>query len=172
MTEGADQSGVARILGVLHRAEDTALAMLLGTMVFLAPLQIFLRNFFDMAIPWADPLLRVLVLWVGLLGAVAATRGDRQISIDVLSHLIGDKAKAGVRVATSLFAAVASAVVAYASWQFVATEFEYESIAFAGVSAWMTEIVVPYSFAVIAIRYLIDGAGNLLIVAGRREIPE
>ncbi len=171
MNEADDQDGVGRALAVLHRVEDAVLALVLGGMVLLAPTRIVLR-LFDVSITWADPLLRVMVLWVGLLGAVAATRGDRQISVDVLSHVLPDRPKAALRVLTSVIAAGVSALVAWHSFAFVATEYEWETVAFESVPAWMTQVVIPFSFAVIALRYLVYGFGNAMIAAGLREAPE
>lgn len=168
MSEDAGRDVLERTLTILHRVEDGFLALLLGSMILLAPLQIFLRNFFDIGISWADPTLRVLVLWVGLMGALAATRGDRQISIDVLSHLLSERARAGVRIVTSVFAAGISALVAWASAQFVQVEIEYESTAFADVPAWIPEIVLPISFGLIAVRYLVYAWGNVGVATGRR----
>ncbi len=154
---------------VLHRMEDATLALLLGVMVVLAPLQIFLRNFFDTGLIWADPFLRVLVLWVGLLGAVAASRGDRQISIDVLSRFASPRVRAAIGVVTGLFTAVVSGLVAFHAARFVATEMEYETFAFAGVASWMTEIIIPYAFAAIAVRYLTCAALEAAVLLGLRE---
>jgi TRAP-type C4-dicarboxylate transport system permease small subunit len=154
-------------LGILHRLEDALLALILGLMVLLAPLQIFLRNFFDAGITWGDPLLRVLVLWVGMLGALAATRGRRQISIDVLSHVAGKRVQSGLGVATSLFAAGVAGIVAYHSGRFVVSEFEYEATAFAGVPAWTCEIVIPVAFGLIALRYALYSISDLRdVIAG------
>jgi len=169
MSQDPEPGALDRFLSILHQLEDGFLALLLGTMIFLAPLQIFLRNFFDIGISWADPVLRVLVLWVGLMGALAATRGDRQISIDVLSHLLAPRGRAGVRIVTSVFASGISALVAWASWNFVQVEIEYEAVAFAEVPAWIPEIVIPISFGLIALRYLVYAWGNVLIVSGHRE---
>ena len=69
----------------LHRAEDALLVLLLSAMIVLAATQIMLRNFFDSGFVWIDPLLRVLVLWLGLIGATVATRNNRHIRIDLLS---------------------------------------------------------------------------------------
>jgi TRAP-type C4-dicarboxylate transport system permease small subunit len=154
-------TGPARAFGLLHRLEDGLLALILGIMVLLAPLQIFLRNFFNEGITWGDPLLRVLVLWVGMLGALAATRGRRQISIDVLSHVVGTRVRAGVGVVTSLFTAAVSGLVAYHSARFVLSEYEYETTAFAGVPAWTCEIVIPLAFGLIALRYALYGVGDV-----------
>ena len=169
MTEGSTAGVVARAVGALHRLEDGLLALLLGLMILLAPLQIFLRNFFDTGITWADPLLRVLVLWVGLLGAVAASRGDRHITIDALSRIFSERMQAVVRVVTSLFTTAVSAAVAYHAGRFVATEFEYGSVAFSGIPAWMFEIIIPIAFGVIALRYLLYGASGLVLLLGRGE---
>jgi TRAP-type C4-dicarboxylate transport system permease small subunit len=152
--------GLAGALELLHRLEDGLLALILGLMILLAPLQIFLRNFFDTGISWGDPLLRVLVLWVGMLGALAATRGRRQISIDVLPYLAGPRMKAGAGVVTSLFTAGVSAIVAYHAGRFVASELEYEAIAFAGVPAWTCELVIPAAFGLIALRYALYCVGD------------
>ena len=149
------------MLGLLHRLEDGLLALILGLLVLLAPLQIFLRNFFDAGISWGDPLLRVLVLWIGMLGALAATRGRRQISIDVLSYIAGERVQSGVGMVTSLFTAVVCAVVAFHSTRFVASEIEYQTTAFAGVPAWTCEMVIPVAFGLIALRYALYAIGDL-----------
>ncbi len=171
MSEGTESPGsIARVIDFLHRAEDITLALLLGLMILLAPLQLFLRNFFDTGIEWADPAIRVMVLWVGLLGAVAASRGNRHITIDVLSHLLEKRAQAGVSVITSLFTATIAGIVAYYSGSFVISELEYESMAFKGMPAWICEVIIPVAFGIIAFRYLLYTAANIrVMLAGERE---
>jgi len=144
-----------RALAWLHRAEDGLLALLLGTLVVLAPLQIVLRNFFNAGWIWADPFLRVLVLWIALLGALAASRQDRQISVDVVSKFLSDRAKAIVGATVGLFTALVCSVVAYHSWLFVAGEREFGSTAFGDVPAWICQIVIPFCFTMIALRHLL-----------------
>jgi len=159
------------LVGVVHKLEDAFLALLLGVMVLLAPLQIFLRNFFDEGVTWGDPLLRVLVLWVGLLGAVSAARGDRHITIDVLSRFVGDRPRLVLRIVTSLFTVVVCGFVAYHSGQFVALEREFESEAFSGMPAWIMQVVIPFAFAAIGLRYLAYAIGDGLRIA-RGEGPD
>jgi TRAP-type C4-dicarboxylate transport system permease small subunit len=171
MSEESDRGAVARALAALHAVEDVLLAGLLLMMVVLAPLQIFLRNFFDAGITWADPLLRVLVLWVGLMGAVSASRGNHHITIDVLSRLLAPRAQAAVGVVTSVFAAVVAGVVGYFGLQFVRTEIEYESMAFGSVPAWTCEVIIPFAFSVIAIRYVLYAFQNGAVALGLREPP-
>jgi len=158
-------------LGIVHKVEDAFLALLLGAMVLLAPLQIFLRNFFDEGVTWGDPLLRVLVLWVGLLGAVSASRGDRHITIDVFSRFVGDRLRLSLRIVTSLFTVVVCALVAYYSWQFVALEREFESEAFSGMPAWIMQVVIPFAFGAMGLRYLAYAVGDVTRIA-RGEGPD
>jgi TRAP-type C4-dicarboxylate transport system permease small subunit len=161
-----------RILVVIHRAEDLLLALLLGTIVLLAPLQIVLRNFFDAGWVWADPLLRVLVLWVALFGAMAASRQDKQISVDVVSKFLSPRANAVVGLLTGLFTAFVCAVVAYHSWLFVAGEREYGSIVFGNVPAWLSEIVIPFAFTMIAVRHVGHAFSHARVVLGFRPLPD
>ena len=169
MSASREDEELARPVRALRRFEDTLLALLLTGMILLASLQIFLRNLFDSGIGWADPLVRVLVLWVGLLGALAASRDDRHINVDVLSRLLPTRVHGPVRTVTSLFTAGIAGLVAYQALRFVISEFEIGSVAFAGVRTWMLASIVPVAFGGIALRYLllaVDGARSLLF-AGR-----
>ena len=77
-----------RILNVVYRIEDGILVALLALMIALAAVQIFLRNFFGAGIIWGDVLVRVLVLWIGLIGAMIATRQNKHISIDLVARFL------------------------------------------------------------------------------------
>ncbi len=173
MNEGNDKPGLlARLHEASHRAEDITLAALLGLMILLAPLQLFLRNFFDTGIEWADPAIRVMVLWVGLLGAVAASRGNRHITIDALSHFLSKRAQAGVSVITSLFTAAIAGIVSYHSGRFVLSELEYESRAFKGMPARICEVIIPVAFGIIAFRYLVYAVVNVRVMLADEGEPE
>ena len=161
----------AGLVGIVHRVEDVFLALLLGAMVLLAPLQIFLRNFFDEGVSWGDPLLRVLVLWVGLLGAVSASRGDRHIGIDVFSRFVGDRLRLMLRIATSTFTVIVCALVAWYSGEFVLMEREFESEAFTGMPAWIMQVVIPFAFSVMGLRYLAYAGTDVLRIV-RGEGPD
>jgi TRAP-type C4-dicarboxylate transport system permease small subunit len=153
--------GLERGVRALHRAEDALLALFLTATILLAALQIALRHAFDAGITWGDPLLRVLVLWLGLLGALAATRERRHITIDVIARLLPARGKAVADAVTSLFAAIVSATVAFYAARFVASEVEFGSVAFAGIPAWALEVVIPVAFGLIALRFLLQFATDV-----------
>lgn len=153
----------ARTVAVI---EDGILVLAVGAMIVLAASQIFLRNVLDNGIPWGDPLLRVLVLWVGLVGAMVATRDDNQITIDILSRFLSEKLRLIARTVTDTFAALVCAVLAYHGGRFVWMDWEDGVIAFADVPAWACEIIIPVGFGAIALRYLLFGLSRLRQLSG------
>ena len=138
---------------ILHHIEDTLLVTILLAMVTLAFSQIVMRNFLGTGSIWLDPLLRVLVLWVGLLGALVATRQNKQISVDVLTRFLPERLKMISDIITRTFAAIISAIIAWHSFLFLIDEWNSGVMAFASVPAWLPESIIPIGFAVIALRY-------------------
>ena len=154
-----------QILGSLERAgkigEDAILVLILTTMILLAAGQIVLRNLFGTGLPWGDEMLRMLVLWLAVAGAVAASRTDKHISIDVLNRFLPERAALAVKVAVHLFTAVVCGVVAWHSLAFVQTSREFEDVLLGGVPAWILQAVLPLGFGLIAWRYSLFTAREL-----------
>ncbi len=134
--------------------EESLLALLLGMMIILATTQIFMRNFWGSGIDWSDPLLRVLVLWLGLLGAMAATRDGSHIKIDLLSKLLPASTSRYLTPFTNLVSAVICAVVSYHAGRFVMMEYQEGTTAFSAIPAWLCEIIIPIGFGLMALRFL------------------
>ena len=147
------------ILARLQRAtatfEDALLVAILTAMIVVAGAQIFLRNVFDSAILWADPLLRVSVLWVGMIGAMVATRFDKQISIDAVSRFLPDHWKYRFRVITDLFTAAVSAVVAWSAFRLMMGDRADPGMTIGFLPVWICESILPVAFGVIAFRYVL-----------------
>lgn len=168
----ASAGALTRAVAWLHRLEDLLLALLLGAMILIASSQILLRNLFDWSFAWGDPLTRLLVLWVGLLGALAATRENRHISIDVLSHLLPPRGRAASQALGSLFAAAVCAVVAWYASAFVWDERVGGGAGLLGLPEWLLHAVVPAGFALIALRYLLLAAARIQsAITGRFPEP-
>ena len=115
--------------------------------------QIIARNLFNEGVVWIDPLLRTLVLWVGLSGAVVATRTDHHIRIDIFAKYFPlDSLKYVQRIAY-LFTMSVCLLIAWHAARFIYSEYEYGTIAFSGVPSWLTALIIPVSFSLIAFRY-------------------
>jgi TRAP-type C4-dicarboxylate transport system permease small subunit len=157
-----------RVLDWLHRLEDLLLVSMLVMMMLASVVQILVRNLSDGGIVWADPMVRVLVLWAGLLGAMVATRQNNHITIDVLTRYLPARVKA---LAGFLSMAATSLLCGGAAWyafRFVRMEFEFRTPAFAGIPTWACQTIIPAAFAVISIRCLVAAAGHLLSMAAPR----
>jgi len=167
--EHTEPSFVGRLLRATALIEDALLVVILAAMVGLATTQIVLRNLFDGAILWADPMLRVGVLWVGMIGAMVATRGDKQISVDAVSRFLPTRWKARIRVVTDLFTAVVSAVVAWSAFRLVLDDRAAGGTAVAFVPVWACEAILPLAFAVIALRYLLFAIKHTKMSVARED---
>ena len=144
-----------RIVGWLYLTEDVVLVAMVIAMVLFAVVQIVLRNFFDSGVLWIDPLLRVMLLWLGLIGALAASRTNKHIAIDILYRVLPQNWRPWMQSFTCLFAGAVCVLVAYHAARFVIDEYTYETIAFSGIPAWLLEIIIPFAFGVIGFRYFI-----------------
>ena len=134
-------------------AETALLVVILGSMILLAFGQIVMRNFFDLGLQWGDELLRMLVLWLAVAGAVAASRADKHINIAVLDRFLSPGLKRVVQLLVHLFTALICAIVAWFSLQFVQTSREYGDLILGDVPAWWLQSVLPVGFGLIAWRY-------------------
>lgn len=140
---------------IICRIEDSILVGLLLLMIVMSVLQIFLRNFFAAGIVWSDVLVRVLVLWVGLIGAMVASRHGNHINIDIMDRYLSQRSKIVAKSVVELFTALVCLVVAYYSLLFVQLEFVDGSESFAKVPAWLCEAIIPFAFMVISLRYFL-----------------
>ncbi len=144
-----------RFDGALARVEGGLLAGLLLAMLFFGFLQVVLRNFFQTGIFGADLLLRQGLLWLGLLGASLAARGaGRHIEIDILSRAVPPRWAIRTRRVADAFAAFICALLARASFLFVAEEWAAGSLIAGYFPAWIFQSILPAGFALMAIRFL------------------
>jgi TRAP-type C4-dicarboxylate transport system permease small subunit len=138
----------------MARIEDAALALLLGALIALSCAQIALRNLFDTGIDWIGPVVRYLVLWIGLLGALTAARRGQHIAIDAFTRLLGPRSRSGLAALIALFTAAVCALVARQGARLVALDREAGTTAFGAVPAWCIEAGIPLCFGGMALCYV------------------
>ena len=145
-----------RWLRWLHNIEDGLLGLILFTMVVLASSQVIMRNVFDSGFSWGDPLLRLLVLWLGLMGAMVATRLDRHITVDALLRVLTPGLQRIARILTKLATAMVCGLLAYYSARLVAIDYEFQSLVIGAVPAWVGDLILPIAFAVMTLRLVLQ----------------
>jgi TRAP-type C4-dicarboxylate transport system permease small subunit len=142
----------------LRTIENWLLAVLVLVLVALSGAQIVLRIFFETGLSWADPFSRGLVLWTGMLGALAAVRDDKHIALDVLQRFLSPAAQRIARAATLGFAALLCAAMAWYSFGLVAIDYAEGLQTSAGslaaaLRSCFAESILPVAFALMALRF-------------------
>ena len=143
----------SRLERIGRAGEDAVLVIVLTGMIVLASSQIVMRNLFDFGFIWSDELLRLMVLWIAVGGAVAASRDNKHISIDVLGRFLPGRLAKAAHTAIYFFTAVICGLVTSFSYAFVKMSHEFGDVLLGHVPAWMLQAVLPLGFALITWRY-------------------
>ncbi|MBT5469921.1 MAG: TRAP transporter small permease [Nitrospina sp.] len=144
----------------LEKIEGRLIVVLLSVMIILSFGQMVSRNIFHQSLVWGDTLLRQLVLWTGFLGASLAVHKNKHISIDVFSNFMSPALKGKVLIFTHFITAVISGFLAWAAWSFMQFERESESTLFLDIPVWIFQFILPYSFLIIAFRFLLKSVDS------------
>jgi C4-dicarboxylate transporter DctQ subunit len=160
---------IKQLLGRLEKAgsalETILLVSMLTAMMLVAVGQIAMREAFGTGFGWADELVRLMVLWLALVGSIAACHENRHIRIDALSHVLPDTAVNLIRILVDVFAVFICSVIAYQAWRYLQIEIEYEDTVLVDTPAWIAHLIMPAAFALMAYRFLIGAlkqAGELI----------
>ena len=146
----------------LHQFENLVLASWSLLLVLLAALQIAARWHVVAQFLPDGGLLKISVLWLAMLGALAAARDEKHLGMDALVHVLP---ALGQRIARSVafgFAGVVCAYVAYYGYQFVLLEFQSPSEAHTFVPTWIVACIFPFAFAGMALRFFIHTTKSAL----------
>ncbi len=141
-----------RVRDAVDRLERAILTLLVTAMVMLAALQILLRNLWQTGFPWAEPLLGMGLLWLTMLGALAAAGRGRHIAIDLAAALLPSGWSGWIRRVTSLFAAVACGVLAWAAGRYVGFQRDMAMGELLGWPHWKYFMVIPVAFWLMSFR--------------------
>jgi TRAP-type C4-dicarboxylate transport system permease small subunit len=160
---------IKQLLGRLEQAgtalETIMLVSILTSMMLVAVGQIIMREAFGAGFGWADELVRLMVLWLAMIGSIAACRENRHIRIDALSHVLPDIAVSLISILVDVFAAFVCAVVAFQAWRYLQIEIEYDDKVLVDTPAWLAHSIMPAAFGLMAYRFLIGAlqqVGDLL----------
>ena len=163
-----------RILKPLERwgtaVENALLVLLLALMMLLASAQIVLRLFFDTGIIWSDELLKILVLWIALVGSIATSRNRRHLRIDLLSHYVPERWARWPAVVVDAFAAVVCGTIAWHSARYVVLAID--DTVLIGIPAWTVQGILPVAFGLMAYRFALWSIDDLMsLLGGVRKEP-
>ena len=107
------------------------------------------------------------MLWVGLAGALVATRTREHIAIDLVSRLAPPAFSRFINVVTLAFAATVCVLIAWHSTIFVNMTREFDDRAFSDLPAWILQAIIPVSFGLMGLRFALQ---SLMALMGK--LPE
>lgn len=157
---------IRRLVG---HVEDAILVILLTAMIILAVGQVILRQL-DQGLIWLDPTLKMMVLWLGLTGAVVASRTGRHITIDLLGRWIKGRPLALIEMTTALFTTGVAGLIAWHGARLVGMDMDGGGSGVGNIPAWVLEAIIPVAFTLMALSHLADaGTSALALVRGKSE---
>jgi len=138
-------------------AENTALVVLLGTMIGVSVFQIINRQLLggSFSLAWADELVKIIVLWLAMVGSVAACRDNKHIRIDLITHVLSGPVVAWAKVLVDLFAAVVCATIGWHAYRLIREEMSWGDTIFTDVPLWLMHAIVPLAFVLISYQFLV-----------------
>jgi TRAP-type C4-dicarboxylate transport system permease small subunit len=147
--------------------ENFLITALLSGLIVFSSAQIVLRNFFSTGFTWGDGSVRLVVLWLALLGALAASRDGRHITLGTATRWLPERWHAGAAICADFFAAAVSGVFAWYALAFVLDSREYGDVLLNDVPAWWLQAIMPVAFGLMACRFLMQGVNHVLRLAPR-----
>ena len=158
--------------GVL--AENTALVVLLGTMIGVSVFQIINRQLLNGAfsLTWADELVKIIVLWLAMVGSIAAARDNKHIRIDLISHVLSGPVVAWSKVVVDLFAAAVCAMIGWQAWRLIREEMSWGDTFLTDIPLWLLHAIVPLAFVLISYQFLVRIVRLLIGIFGPDEVEQ
>ncbi len=152
-----------------HRIEDGVLTFLTFSLVLLAVGEILLRNLFELTLLWGDPAIRHLVLWAGFVGAAVAARNGRHLRIDAVLRVLPPRLRGWADGIGSLFSCGICFLLCHLAVRFVNDERTFGAAGDLAVPTWVLQLIFPVTFAILALRFGVEGCSKLL---GKKPLDE
>ena len=131
--------------------------LLLGTMIGVSVFQIINRQLLDgsFSLSWADELVKIIVLWLAMVGSIAAARDNRHIRIDLITHVLSGNIVTWAKIIVDLFAAAVCAVIGWHAFRLIREEISWGDTIFTDVPLWILHAIVPLAFVLISYQFLV-----------------
>ena len=136
----------------LGKLEGAIAAIALGLMVVLPLAEMVVRPLLGRGIPGSGPFVQHLTLWVGFLGAAIAAREGRLLALATNTFLPEGHLRRAAEVISAAVGAAVATLLFRASLTMVIVERQAGGTIALGVPIWVAQLVLPVSFALIALR--------------------
>src|SRR5688572_28645490 len=139
--------------------EIGAIVVLSIAMLLLPVVQIAAR-ILGKDVPGASVYTPHATLWLGFLGALAATAGGRHLGLATANFLRPGRVRTGAQLLSAAVSTVTAILFTYASWRFIDENRVSATTLAGGVPEWWSELIVPVAAALIALRFILRAPGG------------
>lgn len=140
--------------------EDALVAFLFALTVAVPLIEIVLRSTLRIGIEGVAALVQHITLALGMLGAAAAARDGRLLTLAVAGFIRG-RAAVAARFAGRVVAGAVSLLLFAATLDFITAERASGSSLVYGIPVWVAELPLPLGYGLIALRLLLQAAESL-----------
>jgi C4-dicarboxylate transporter DctQ subunit len=142
------------IASAASRLEEGLMAFLLAAMSILSFVQVILRYFFAIGMPWALEVITYMFAWMVLLGMSYCVKTGSHLGIDLAVKALPARGYRIAGVIGALACLIYSAILLYGSWNYVSRMYglgvEAEDIP---VQKWVILSALPIGFALLFFRF-------------------
>ena len=147
------------------RIENTVALLAMAGIIVLPLGEIVLRKWFATGIPGAAPFAQHLTMWVGMLGAAIAARDGKLLTLATGEFLAHSRTAHAAKFIAAVVGSAVSALFAVGGVNLVKIDrLEAAEIA-AGIPVWVADLVLPFGFALIALRLVWNASTNMVLRA-------
>jgi C4-dicarboxylate transporter DctM subunit len=138
---------------LLARVEGAAVGVILLAMIALPAGETLSRRLFGRGFTGSSTLVQHLTLWVGFLGALLATATERHLALSTVDFIPPGWPRRAARLLSRMVSASVCALLAYASVKLVLAERGSDRTLPFGIPWWTSELVMPVTSALMAVRF-------------------
>jgi TRAP-type C4-dicarboxylate transport system permease small subunit len=165
----AEMMNILRVIDrALARVEGWFIVGFLAIMVTLTFLQVILRGLFIYGhlhwantlmahLDWAEPLVRLSVLWITFLGASLVTGENKHIKIDLVSGMLPRRWLPYRELLLCIASALVSLLMIKASLGYITMEMNSGVNLILTVPMWVGQLILPAGFSLLVFRFLFRG---------------
>jgi len=155
----------------LHGIENWVGVTALALMAFLPVLELLLRAVFNTGIMGSTEYVQELALWVGFLGAMLTSREERHLSLSSGLKIIPAKFEGVTKTLAQIASTAVAAGLFWASLQLVLVEMDSPDTVGGLIPIWMAESILPLSFGVITLRFILKAGKPAAIALAALGLP-
>ena len=143
--------------------------IILFVIVLIIGVQVFLRFVFSAPLDWPEELSEILLIWLTFIGAVALTRRNDHIRVELIEEFGGPRLASCLRILFDTLTVVFLTLLVIYGWDLM-NELTFEKTPALRLRISIIISIVPFTAAIMIVYYIIAITRNLInLIRGVRD---